>query len=265
MPEQVPNRSERITISYSADFQGMRLCHAKYNDRGIEEVREFIVPDGDPGFENIFKWVTSQHRANSLGVIHLDVTDATLAEFNRLFEKHRSYDFEAARLKRHLEEASRIVAAMPEWKRNVLRLSGQPTVSTPRKPVGRHWQEPNEKLYPKDCPIRDIPKVDRENQYRRAEFAKKMIGSTVHVYKLGGVHLTDDPNTDMYLPLPEYGICLMTFKPRHTNKMGDFADALVREYSHGEAMAQMMPRSPGQDIPLSGNDMLDAIHKAGNV
>jgi hypothetical protein len=111
------------------------------------------------------------------------------------------------------------------------------------------------------------------NLVARQDFARRLIGQTVHVYKLGGVRPEDDPNTDLYLPLPEYGICLMTFKPK--------------EYSHGEAMSRQWNRDhpndrlPGQEnasiskipdspttrhcIPITGNDMLDAIHKAGNV
>jgi len=131
-----------------------------------------------------------------LGVIDLEITAETLAEFNRLYEtKKENHDFDADRLKRHLDAASKIVAAMPEWKRNVLKLSGQPTVSTPRKPVN-HWEEPR-----------------GANHTHRREFAeRKLVGRTVHVYKLGGVRPEDDPNTECYLPLPEYGICLMTFK-----------------------------------------------------
>lgn len=38
-------------------------------------------------------------------------------------------------LQRHLDHASRVVADMPPWKRNILRNSGKPNVSEARKPV----------------------------------------------------------------------------------------------------------------------------------
>lgn len=52
----------------------------------------------------------------------------------------------------------------------------------------------------------------QSNLDRRYAFAQKMIGKKVHVYKLGGVRPEDDPNTEMFLPLPEYGIVLVTFR-----------------------------------------------------
>lgn len=91
---------------------------------------------------------------------------------------------------------------------------------------------------------------------RRAT-AETLIGQAVQVYKLGSVRPQDDPNTDVYLPLPEYGIALVTYKPR--------------EYSHGEAMAKMLPAQGGWYDPDNGqwvsasSEMREAIHKAGNV
>ncbi len=40
-----------------------------------------------------------------------------------------------AQFRKHLEDASRLVASWPEWKRNVLGLSSSPTVSEPRPVV----------------------------------------------------------------------------------------------------------------------------------
>jgi hypothetical protein len=50
------------------------------------------------------------------------------------------------------------------------------------------------------------PKLTNEEQ--RQEFAQKLIGKTVEVYKLGTIRPENEGNV-MYLPLPEYGICLL--------------------------------------------------------
>lgn len=44
-------------------------------------------------------------------------------------------DVAAERLAKHCEDAAAIVATWPEWKRNILRHSGEPTNSEPRRPI----------------------------------------------------------------------------------------------------------------------------------
>lgn len=184
------NLQERLQATYSMEWQGIRLRHAKPTGHSTERVRECIIGDGDPDYDKVFNWLHANVANNTLGVWSLRVMPETVAEFDRLFAaKNRGLQHEEV----------------------------------------------------------------------RAKCAQNLIGSTVHVYKLGGVQPEDDPNTEMFLPLPEYGIVLVTFKPK--------------EHS---AMVKMMPHGPldnpwpdfGEALvrhATSQDPNFDAIHKAGNV
>lgn len=96
-----------------------------------------------------------------------------------------------------------------------------------------YWQEPEQNLSPNGSHIAWL-ETEQTNMQKRRKFAQGMIGKTVHVYKLGGVRPEDDPNTAMYLPLPEYGICLITFRDARQgpfdNPWPDLVDAVVRDH-----------------------------------
>jgi hypothetical protein len=48
----------------------------------------------------------------------------------------------------------------------------------------------------------------KDNFKTRQEFAPKLIGKTVEVHKLGTIRPENEGDV-LYLPFPEYGICLL--------------------------------------------------------
>jgi len=86
------NFQERLQATYSMEWQGIRLRHAKPVNHSTETVRELIVGDGDPSYRDVFKWIEENSTGIMLGIRNINVTEETVAEFDRLFKVRNPQD-----------------------------------------------------------------------------------------------------------------------------------------------------------------------------
>jgi len=215
--------TERIYGMYSMEHQGIQVRHSKRVGQGRDEWSEFIAKDGDEDYQHVFEWLKGQPHTYSLGVINIEATEQNVAEFNRLYALRKkcpgcNREYLTTTAHDSMRRQYHVLCARCGY---ILKSISDREAHAQRGP-------------------NSPPETARGRNHTHAkEFAhRRLVGRTVNVYKLGGVEPNDDPDIEMFLPLPEYGIVLVTFKPK--------------EYSHGEAMAKMMPLSVPEFTRASG-------------